>query len=165
MSSKPMEEGNDPLIQLFRTVEEGLSIAGSNAQSSLGLSLDTAELELNLGILKKGTAGIEVKALGIDASVSKEVESTHVYKLKLRRGPKPYLLGNVSAQELAETILALGKATQSVAQRATNFVVDEAVVTVDVTESKEGALKFGVGGQGGSQNICRVTLTFTRIKK
>src|ERR1051325_7139493 len=103
MGSKTMEESNEPLIQLFRTVEEALSIAGSNSESNLGLTLDTAELELNLGTTKEGGVGVELKEFGVDASAKRTSESTHEHKLKLRRGLRPYVLGTPSSQELAET--------------------------------------------------------------
>jgi len=162
MTTPTMEESNDPLIQLYRAVEEAISIAGNNAQSDLGLMLDTAELELNLATNKEGGGGIEIKSLGVDASAKTATESTHVYKLKLRRGPKPYVLGTPSSREIAETILALAKATASIARRANNFAVEEAVVTVDLSQSKEGGLKFGVGGHAGSQTVGRITLTFRK---
>jgi len=157
-----MEESNEPLIQLFRTVEEALSIAGSNSESNLGLTLDTAELELNLGTTTEGNAGVELKELGVEAFGRKASESIHQYKLKLRRGPQAYFLGVPSSQELAETILTLAKATASVAARSNNFIVDQAVVTVDVSQSTEGGIKFGVGGRAGSKNVGKVTLTFTK---
>jgi hypothetical protein len=162
MGANTMEESNEPLIQLFRTVEEALSIAGSDSQSNLGLTLDTAELELNLGTTSEGSAGIELKELGVDASGKRTSESTHQHKLKLRRGPQPYVLGTPTSRKLAETILALAKATASVATRSGNLVVDEAVVTVDLSQSTEGGVKFGVGGRAGSKNVGKITLTYTK---
>jgi hypothetical protein len=165
MTTPTMEESKDPLIQLYRAVEEAISIAGSNAVSDHGLMLDTAELELNLAIKKEGGGGIEIKAFALEASAKKASESTHVYKLKLRRGPKPYVLGSPPSLEIAETILALAKATASVAERAKHFDVEEAVVTIDLSQSTEGGLKFGVGVHGGSQTIGRITLSFRKKRK
>jgi hypothetical protein len=71
-------------------------------------------------------------------------------------------LGTPEAREIAETILALAKATASVIQRAQNFTVEEAVVTVDLSQGKEGGLKVGVGVGGGSQNVGKITLTFKK---
>jgi len=161
-STKPMEEGNDSLVDLFRVVEEALAIAGAKTMSELSLSLDTAELELGLTTKKSVEGGVEVKAIGINASVKAESESKHTYKLKLRRSAKPQrTLGAPSALELAETIFALAKATESVASRSTDFAVDEATVIVDVSQTKEGALKIGAGPVGGSGNLCKITLIFT----
>lgn len=162
MTTPGMEESNQPLIQLFRTVEEAMSIAGSNARAELGLRLDTAELELTLGTTKEGGAGIEIKSLGIDASGKKTSESSHQYKLKLKPAAKPYDLPGPSSGEVAETILALGKAASSVAQRGGGFTIDEAALTVDLTQSTEGGFKIGVGGRGGSETVGRITLTFKK---
>jgi hypothetical protein len=60
--------------------------------------------------------------------------------LKLRRSAEDFNLGSPSAQELAEAILALAKATQSIASRADKFTLDEAVVIVDISQTKEGGL-------------------------
>jgi hypothetical protein len=161
-----MEESNDPLIELFRTVEDGLAIAGSQSEPELGLSLDTAEIELNLVTSKNLEGGIEVKALGLNASAKAGSESRHIYKLKLRRTRAPFNLGGgPSAQDLAKTILALAKATQSVSSRAKNFIMDEAVVTVDLSQTKEGGIKVGVGGSGGTGDTYKVTLTFVARKR
>ena len=82
MGTNTMEESEEPLIQLFRTVEEALSTAGRNSESNPGLTLDTAELELNLATTAAGSAGVELKEPGVEASAKRTSESTHQYKLK-----------------------------------------------------------------------------------
>jgi hypothetical protein len=165
MESKQMKESDEPLIELFRTVEDGLAIAGSKSKSEWGLSLDTAELELNLATKTKAGGGLQVEALGINASAKVELKSIHKYKLKLRRSVEEFNMGSPSAQELAETILALARATQSIASRAKNFSVDEAVVTVDISQTKEGTLQVFGGGGGGAESLYRITLTFTKRQR
>jgi hypothetical protein len=165
MKTKQVKEADDPLIELFRTVEDGLAIAGSKSKSELGLSLDTAELELNLAIKTKADGGLQVEALGINASAKVELKSRHTYKLKLRRSVEEFNMGSPTAQELAETILALATATQSIASRASNFIVDEAVVTVDISQTKEGTLKIFGGGGSGAESLYRITLTFTKRQR
>jgi len=157
-----MEESTDPLIQLFRTVEEALEIAGSKSDSELGLSLDTAEIELNLSTAKKVGGGIEIKAIGLNASAKGESQSTHRYKLKLRRGVGEFKLGPPQANEMAETILALAKASESIAARAKNYSLDEAVVTVDVHRTKEGGLQVFAGGGAVTGDVYKITLIFTK---
>ncbi len=162
MTSKPMEETKDPFLQLFTTLEDALSIAGSNSQSQTGLSLDTAELEFNLSRTKSFDSGVEIKTFGINASAKGESLSSHQYKLKLRRSVGEFNLGPPEANELAETILALAKATQAVSLLTANYSLDEAIVTVDVERTKEGQLKVFAGGGGGTGDVFKVTLTFTK---
>jgi hypothetical protein len=161
MATRQMEEGNDTLIQMFRAVEEGLAIAGTNTQSELGLSLDTAALELSLALANIGEVGLKWDLVGLDTTGKMKSESTHLYKLKLRRKAKPTRTsGPPAALEIAETIFSLAKATKSVVSRTTDFLVDEAVVTIDINQTKEGVIKVGGGGGKASGNLCRVTLTF-----
>jgi hypothetical protein len=165
VNNKPMEESNEPLVDLFRVVEDALTIASSNSQSELGLSLDTAELELNLSTKKEVGGGVEIKAIGLNASAKGESESTHQYKLKLRRSQEEFKLGPPSANELAETILALARASCSITARAKNYSLDEAVVTVDIQRTKEGELHVLAGGGGGTGDVYRITLTFTNRQR
>ena len=162
MATKGMEESKDPLIELYRTLEEALAIAGSRSKSESGLSLDTAELELKLSSATKVGGGIELKPLGVDLSAHASSESAHNYKLKLRRSGKPFFAGSPPAMELAETILALAKATDAIILRASEFEVVEAVVTVDVTQTKDGSVKIWAGGGGSSGNVHKITMTFAK---
>jgi len=162
MSAKPMEESKDPFLQLFTALENALAIAGSDSKSETGLSLDKAELEFNLSWTKKMGGGVEIKSLGIDATAKGESLSAHRYKLKLRRSTEEFNLGPPEANELAESILALAKATQSVSLLSKNYSVDEAIVTIDIERTKEGQLKVFAGGGGGTGDIYKITLTFTK---
>jgi hypothetical protein len=161
MASKQMEEGEKSFIELFRAVEEALVIVGEKTLSELSLTLDSAELETSLVTTKTATGGFEIKAIGFNASGKARSESTHGYRLKLRRrAAKKGELGPTSL-ELAEAIFSVAAATREISKRTTNFYVNEATVTVDVAKSKEGGLKVLFGGEGKSKNLCRVTLTFT----
>jgi hypothetical protein len=79
------------------------------------------------------------------------------------RSPGEFKLGSPSANEVAETILAIAKASQSIAARAKNYTLDEAVVTVDLQRTKEGKLHVLAGG--GAGDIYKITLTFTKRQR
>lgn len=161
MASKEMQEANQPMIDLFRVVEEALAIVGEKALSGLNFTLDSAELETSLAVTKTATGGFKIDAIGFDASGKASSESTHLYRLRLRRQPKRKAELGMDAVEVASAIFAILEATSQISQRTTEFRVDEATVIVDLTRSKEGGLKVFGGGEAKSDNMCRVTLKFT----
>jgi len=160
MTTKEMEEGNESLIDLFRTVEEALAIVGEKTLDELNLTLDSAELETNLAVTKSVTGGFKIEAIGFDASGKANSESTHGYKLKLRRRPKRKGELGITEIEIADAIFSIAAATRAIDARTCDFYVDEATVTVDLSRSKEGGLKVFVGGEGKSENLCRIVLNF-----
>jgi|HubBroStandDraft_6_1064221.scaffolds.fasta_scaffold77248_1 hypothetical protein len=164
MKSKEMQEANDPMIQLFRTVEEALGIVGEKAVKELNLALDSAELETSLVVTKVATGGFKIDAVGFDASGKATSESTHLYRLKLKRQPRKKAELGMDAVEVAASIFAILEATNQIKLRTTQFRIDEATVIVDLTRSKEGGLKVFGGGEGKSGNTCRVTLKFILLE-
>jgi len=82
----------------------------------------------------------------------------HVGEVRLRNRE----FNEAEANEVAETILALAKATQAVSLLTTHYSLDEAIVTVDVERTKEGQLKVFADGGGGTGDVFKITLTFTK---
>lgn len=161
MASKEMQEANEPVIDLFRVVEEALGIVGEKAISDLNFTLDSAELETSLAVTKIAAGGFKIDAIGFDASGKASSESTHLYRLRLKRQPKRKAELGMDAVEVASAIFAILEATSQIKQRTTQFRVEEATVIVDLTRSKEGGLKVFAGAEGKSDSICKVTLKFT----
>jgi hypothetical protein len=160
MMADEMQQGRDTFIELFRTVEAALAIVGEKTLDELKMTLDTAELETNLVVTKAATGGFKIDAIGLDASGKKSAESTHGYKLTLRRRPKRKGDLGPNEIELAEAIFSIAAATRAINDRTSDFFIDEATVTVDLTRSTEGGLKVFGGGEGKSENLCRIVMTF-----
>ena len=161
METKQMQEGADSFVELFRTVEEALSIVGSRTLADLKFNLSSAELETTIATTKTQSTGFEIKCVGLEASGRADTEATHGYKLKLRRRSSGVAALGPTALELAEAIFSIIKATKEISSRTTSYYVDEATVTVDVARSKEGALKIVWGPEAKQSNVCRIILTFT----
>lgn len=115
---------------------------------------------LEFPVTKTATGGFKIDAIGFDASGKATSESTHIYSLSLTRGPKRKGVLGVEAIEVANAIFAISAATREISTRTSDFYVNEATVTVDLTRSKEGGLKVFGGGEGKSGNTCRATLKF-----
>jgi hypothetical protein len=160
VETKQMQEGADSFVELFRTVEEALSIVGSRTLADLKFNLSSAELETSIATTKTLSTGFEIKCMGLEASGRADTEATHGYKLKLRRRSSGIAALGPTA-ELAEAIFSIIKATKEISSRTTSYYVDEATVTVDVARSKEGALKIVWGPDAKQSNVCRIILTFT----
>jgi hypothetical protein len=161
MPTKEMQEGNEALVDLFRTVEEALAIVGEKALSELNMTLDSAELEASLVVTKSVGGGVKIDAIGFDASGKADAARTHTFKLTLKRRPKRKGELGITEIEIADAIFSIVSATREIESRTHDFYVDEATVTVELTKSKEGALKVFGGGEGKSDNVCSVILHFS----
>ena len=160
MSTNPTKEADDPLIDLFRAVEDALAIVGDKAVSELNLTLESVELETSLLVSRSAAGGFKIEAIGFDASARSTSEHTHRYRLKLRRRPSRAAQLGADKIEVANAIFAMLSATRQVSTRALDFYVDTATLTLDLVHSKEGVLRVVAGGEGKSGSGCTVTLTF-----
>lgn len=156
-----MVEGSDALIELFRAVEGALAIVGEKTLSELKMTLDSAELETNLAVTKSAGGGFKLEAISLEASGKKSSESTHKYKLRLRRQTKRKATLGITDNEVAEAIFSIAAATRAINARTQEYFIDEATVTVDLTKTDEGGLKVFVGGDGKSETICSIVLSFS----
>lgn len=154
-------DGADAVVELVKDLEAALAIVKVKA-TKLNLTLRKAEIEVELTTKNVAKAGGKFElGVSLEASIQRERSNTHVLTLGLEPTAAAARMGWEETHDLADSIIALAALRNQVAKSGfVDFKVGDLVLSVHFQRNTSGGLQIVCGGEGGSENIQKATLTF-----
>ncbi len=150
------------ILELVKDLEAALAIVKYNAASQLNLTLQKAEVEVELIATREARFGFKVEfAISVDTSTEREWSDIH--KLTLTLNPKQGTgkLGAAETEALAAAILELAAVHKRLADPpSTEFEAGHLTLSVAFEKSTSGKLQVVAGGGKTSKSARRVSRTF-----
>ena len=154
-------DGADAVVELVKDLEAALAIVRAKA-TTLNLTLKKAELEVELTTKNVAKAGGKFElGVSLEASIQRERSRAHILTLSLEPTAGTAKMGWEETNDLANSIIALAGLRNAVARSGfVDFKVGDLALSVHIQRNTSGGLQIVCGGEGGSENIQKVTLTF-----
>jgi hypothetical protein len=153
---------SDDVIELFKDLEAALAIVRTSAAKKLGLTLQKAEVEVELSVTASTVAGAKFDiGVSVDAGVKKDVANVHLFSLSLEPKDDIGSLGSEETHDLAQAIVEIAQLRKEIAGlNSKNFSVGSLKLSISFERTTEGKLQIIGGGGRTSQNVQRLNLTF-----
>lgn len=154
-------DGADAIVDLVKDLEAALAIVRAKA-TKLNLTLKKADVEVELTAKNVAKAGGKFElGISLEASIQRERSHTHVLTLSLEPTAGAAKMGWEETHDLADSIIALAGLRNEIAKSGSvDFKVGDLVLSVHIQKNTSGGLQIVCGGEGGSENVQKVTLTF-----
>jgi hypothetical protein len=154
--------GSDTVVELFKDLEAALAIVRTNAAEKLHLTLQKAEVEVELTVKTDTVAGIKFDiGVSVDTSVERQVSEVHLFSLTLEPKAETGRLGAEETQDLASAIFEVASLHKRIAElKSSPFNVGNLKLSVSFERNTKGKLQIVGGGGRSSGTLQRVLLTF-----
>jgi hypothetical protein len=155
-------KGSDTVVELFKDLEAALAIVRTNTAQSLNLTLQRAEVEVELRVKTSTVAGVKFDiGVSVDTSVQRDVSEVHVFSLTLDPKGETGRMGSEETQDLASAIIEIASLHKKIAELdSSSFSVGDLKLSVSFERNTEGKLQIVGGGGRSSGTAQRVRLTF-----
>ena len=152
----------DDVIELFKDLEAALAIVRTNAAKKLGLTLQKADVEVELTVTISTVAGAKFDiGVSVDTGVKKDMTNVHLFSLSLEPKGDIGSLGSEETHDLAQAIVEIAQLQKEIAGlNSKNFSVGSLKLSISFERTTEGKLQIIGGGGRTSQNVQRLNLTF-----
>jgi hypothetical protein len=152
----------EDVVELVKDLEASLALVRIKAAERLNLTLQKAEVEVNVTTKKSGGGGIKFD-IGVSVDASTKVEWSNVHVLTLTLDPKgpSASMGEREMTELAEAIYQLAALHQRMVDlQLTDFNVGNLKLSIAFEKTASGKLQIVAGGGRTSGSSQRVNLAF-----
>jgi hypothetical protein len=152
----------DAVIELFKDLEAALAIVRTNAATKLNLTLQKAEVEVELAVTTSTVAGAKFDiGVSVDTGVKRDVANVHLFSLSLEPKADIGKLGFKETQDLAQAIFEIAQLHKEIAALdSKSFSVGSLKLSVSFERTTEGKLQIIGGGGRTSESVQRLLLTF-----